>query len=184
MNFCSYCGDRVTRSVPPGEHLARSVCVACGRIYYENPKIVAGCIPDWDGRILLCRRAIEPRVGRWTFPAGFMELGESAEDAAVRETMEEADTRVTELSLYAVYSLTHVDQVYLVFRGTMEKPEFAITYESSAVELFTTEDVPWNELAFPVIHEVLKRYVRDRARGVFGVHTGTLRDEGKKRVSG
>lgn len=174
MNFCSHCGARVVQAVPPGDQLVRGMCVACGRIHYENPKIVAGCIPEWGGRILLCKRAIEPRVDRWTFPAGFMELGESAEEAAVRETLEEADTHVTDLALHAVYSLTYVDQVYLVFRGILEKPEFAVTYESSEVDLFTLKEIPWQQLAFPVIREVLSQYVQDRRHGVLSVHVGTI----------
>jgi ADP-ribose pyrophosphatase YjhB (NUDIX family) len=110
MNYCSACGASVTKKVPAGDNLPRFVCDTCRAIHYHNPKIVAGCIPEWDGHILLCRRAIEPKSGLWTFPAGFMEIGESIEQAAVRETLEEAQAQVEHISLFAVLSLLHIGQ--------------------------------------------------------------------------
>src|SRR5262245_2510181 len=117
MNYCSACGAQVTRKVPEGDNLPRFVCDTCQAIHYHNPKIVAGCIPEWNGAILLCRRAIEPRSGLWTFPAGFMEIGESIEQAAARETWEEARAQVETISLFAVLSLPHIGPASLVFRG-------------------------------------------------------------------
>ncbi|MBM4124586.1 MAG: NUDIX hydrolase [Nitrospira sp.] len=174
MNFCSHCGNPVGLKVPPGDNLPRFVCDTCQAIHYVNPKVVVGCIPEWDGQILLCRRAIEPRVGLWTFPAGFMEAGEHTAEAAARETFEEAQAEVEITSLYAVFSLPHVSQIYVVFRGAMHKPEFGAGSESLEVQLFPHEKIPWDALAFPVIHETLTRYVQDRDRGQFDVHLGVV----------
>ncbi|MBI5855225.1 MAG: NUDIX hydrolase [Nitrospirae bacterium] len=174
MKYCSHCGAPVALKIPAGDTLPRHVCGACDTIHYQNPKIVAGCIPEWEGRILLCRRAIEPRTGFWTFPAGFMELGESAEQAAVRETFEEARAVVQLESLYAVLTLTHVNQVYLVYRGRLRAHEFGCGSESLEVQLFGTEAIPWNELAFPVIRDVLVRYAAERRAGTFSVHSGSI----------
>ena len=174
INFCSECGAKVEYKVPSGETLLRAVCVSCQTIHYQNPKIVAGCIPEWEGQILLCRRAIEPRLGRWTFPAGFMEMGESTEEAAARETLEEAKANVEITSLYAVYSLPHVSQVYVVFRGQLVTREFGVGDESSEVELVSLDQIPWDHLAFPVIVEILTRYAEDTKQNTFGVHFGTV----------
>ena len=174
IHFCSQCGSKVEEKIPQGESLLRAVCVSCQTIHYQNPKIVAGCIPEWDQHILLCRRAIEPRMGLWTFPAGFMEMGESTEEAAARETLEEAKADVEITSLYAVYSLRHVSQVYVVFRGQLRAREFGVGDESSEVELVSLDAIPWEQLAFPVIREILTRYVDDCRQGKFGVHFGTV----------
>ncbi|MEW6247115.1 MAG: NUDIX hydrolase [Nitrospirota bacterium] len=174
MKYCSQCGAPVIRKVPPGDNLPRFVCEACQAIHYQNPKIVAGCIPEWNGSILLCRRAIEPRSGLWTFPAGFMEIGESTEQAALRETLEEAHADVEIASLYAVFSLPHISQVYVVFRGRMKNPEFKAGAESLEVQLFPPETIPWDLLAFPVIRETLARYVRDLEQGCFTLHVGSV----------
>ena len=174
IRFCSECGAEVEQKVPQGETLLRAVCVSCQTIHYQNPKIVAGCLPEWKGQLLLCRRAIEPRLGLWTFPAGFMELGESTEEAAARETLEEAKANVEITSLYAVYSLPHVSQVYVVFRGQLVTRDFGIGDESSEVELVSLDHIPWDHLAFPVIVEILTRYVEDIKQNKFGVHYGTV----------
>lgn len=177
MNYCSHCGATVTHKVPVGDNLPRHVCDQCERIHYHNPKIVAGCIPEWEGQVLLCRRAIEPRLGLWTFPAGFMELGESTEQAAVRETMEEAQADVTIAGLYAVLSLPHIGQVYLVFRGRMTAPTFMAGPESLDVRLFSLSAIPWETMAFPVVSEALRRYVADAKNGEFPVHLASLPDQ-------
>ena len=117
MNYCNHCGARIERRIPEGDNRLREVCTACGYIHYQNPKIVAGCIAEWGDRILLCRRAIEPRYGLWTLPAGFMENGETALEAAVRETQEEANARVEVSGLFALLNLPHVSQVYMIFRA-------------------------------------------------------------------
>jgi ADP-ribose pyrophosphatase YjhB (NUDIX family) len=174
MKYCSQCGQPVVLKVPPGDNLPRHVCEACRTIHYQNPKIVAGCIPEWHNQILLCRRAIEPRVGFWTFPAGFMEAGEDTAQAAARETLEEAKASVEITSLYAMFSLPHVSQVYVVFRGTLRNVEFGAGAESLEVQLFPWDKVPWERLAFPVIHETLVRYVEDRRQGRYQVHVGVV----------
>lgn len=174
MKFCSECGAGVSSKIPPGDNLPRFVCEICQVIHYINPKIVAGCIPEWEDKILLCRRAIEPRLGYWTFPAGFMEIGESTEQAAIRETMEEAQAEVEITSLYAVLSLPRISQVHMIFRGTMNRPEFRAGTESLDVQLFTLGEIPWEDLAFPVIREALERYVADAARGTFSMHFGSV----------
>ncbi len=174
MNYCSHCGAQVALKIPPGDFLPRHVCDTCQTIHYQNPKVVVGCIPEWDGQVLLCRRAIEPKAGWWTYPAGFMETGETIEQAAVRETWEEAKAEVELVSLYGVFSLPHVSQVYVVFRGRLRVPEFAVGSESLEVQLVPPEKIPWEHLAFPVIHETLARYVRDRSQGRFDVHVGLI----------
>ena len=176
MKYCSHCGASVSQKVPPGDNLPRHVCNQCEEIHYHNPKIVAGCIPEWEDQILLCRRAIEPRLGLWTFPAGFMELGESTEEAAIRETKEEAQADVEISGLYAVLSLPHIGQVYLVFRGRMLAPTFEAGTESLEVRLFSLSTIPWEQIAFPVVREALRRYVDDVATGRFGVHLASLHD--------
>jgi ADP-ribose pyrophosphatase YjhB (NUDIX family) len=174
MKYCSHCGAPVVRKIPTGEQLVRFVCEACRTIHYENPKIVAGCIAEWEDRILLCRRGIEPQYGYWTFPAGFMENDETTDQAAARETLEEAEARVEIVSLYAAFTLTHVNQVYLVFRGRLGGPSFGAGIESLDVDLVHPDKIPWDQLAFPVIQETLKRYVEDLRRGQFGVHVGQV----------
>lgn len=144
--------------------------MTCHTIHYQNPKIVAGCIPEHDGRILLCRRAIEPRHGLWTLPAGFMENGESTEQAAARETMEEARARVEDLSLYGVFSIPHISQVYMMFRATLANDDFGPGEESLDVRLFEESDIPWDELAFPVIRLTLQRYFSDLHEKGFALH--------------
>ncbi len=170
MNFCSHCGAKVSSRIPSGDNRPRHVCDSCGTIHYQNPVMVTGCIPEWEDRILLCRRAIEPRSGLWTVPAGFLERGESVAEGAVRETWEEARTRVDLLGLFAVLNLAHIGQVYFLLRGRMRREEFASTPESSEVKLFPEEDVPWGEIAFPVVRECLRLFFRDRQGGAFGVH--------------
>lgn len=174
MKYCSACGQPVSLKVPAGDTLPRFVCGACEMIHYQNPKVVAGCIPEWEGQILLCRRAIEPRTGFWTFPAGFMETGEHTAQAAMRETLEEACATVDIGPLHAVFSLPHVSQVYVVFRGALRAPDFAAGAESLEVQLFPLDKLPWEELAFPVIHEALARYVEDRRQGRQQVHVGVV----------
>lgn len=154
--------------------MSRFVCDTCQTIHYQNPKIVVGCLPEWGDQLLLCRRAIDPRTGFWTFPAGFMELGESAEQAAARETLEEAEADVEITSLYAVLSLPHISQVYMVFRGTMRSPDYGAGSESLEAQLFRPDTIPWDALAFPVIAEALRHYVQDKGRGMVDVHFGVV----------
>ncbi|HEX5647112.1 MAG TPA: NUDIX hydrolase [Nitrospira sp.] len=176
MNYCSQCGAPVIQKIPPGDNLPRHVCGQCESIHYHNPKIVAGCIPEWEDQILLCRRAIEPRRGLWTFPAGFMEIGESTEEAAIRETKEEAQADVEITALHAVLSLPHIGQVYLVFRGRMLSPTYEAGTESLEVGLFSFPAIPWEQIAFPVVREALRRYVGDVTAGRFQLHLASLSD--------
>lgn len=174
VNYCSHCGAEVGVRVPEGDNRPRHVCGACGTIHYQNPKVVVGCIPEWGDRILLCRRAIEPRYGFWTLPAGFMERGETTQDGAARETYEEALARVEVLSLYTLFNLPHIDQVYLLFRSRLLDLGFGPGEESLEVRLFAEAEIPWGEIAFPVIRETLKLYFADRKAGGFPLRSGDI----------
>jgi ADP-ribose pyrophosphatase YjhB (NUDIX family) len=166
MNFCSHCGQPVSLRVPEGDHLPRHVCAACGTVHYQNPKIVAGCVPEHDGRILLCRRAIEPRRGYWTIPAGFMENGETTQEAARRESIEEALAEVEVGSLLAVVHVLHADQVHVMFRARLPKPEFGAGAESLEVMLYDEQAIPWQDIAFRSVDFALRRYFEDRRAGL------------------
>ena len=145
-----------SRTVPDGDDRLRQVCDHCGFVAYENPKLVVGSVVRHDGRFLLCRRAIEPRKGFWTIPAGYMELHETAEDGARREAKEEACAEITIGPLLAIYSVPRISQVQLHYRAMLAKPEFAPGYESLEVDLFRWEDIPWDDIAFPSVHWVLE----------------------------
>ncbi len=162
MTYCTACGARLIVAIPDGDTMPRFVCERCRAVHYENPKIVVGCIPEWEDRVLLCRRAIEPRHGFWTFPAGFMEQDETLEEAAARETLEEAGADVEIARLCAVMSIPRANQVYVVFHGTMKNAAYAAGAESLAVGLFPRNGIPWPQLAFPVIDDVLKHYCAER----------------------
>jgi ADP-ribose pyrophosphatase YjhB (NUDIX family) len=166
MNFCSHCGQPVSLRVPEGDHLPRHVCTACDTVHYQNPKIVAGCVPEHDGRILLCRRAIEPRRGYWTIPAGFMENGETTQEAARRESIEEALADVEIGSLLAVVHVLHADQVHVMFRARLPKPEFGAGAESLEVMLCDEQAIPWQDIAFRSVDFALHRYFEDRRAGL------------------
>lgn len=174
MNFCSDCGARVELIIPEGDHLPRHVCLTCNKIHYHNPRIVAGAIPEWQGKLLLCRRAIEPRYGYWTLPAGFMENNETTAAAAVRETYEEACADVKIDGLYTIFSMPHASQVYMLFRATLKNPKFAPGAESLEAALVEPSEIPWRELAFPAVHESLRLYVNECEQGRFGVHVGHI----------
>src|SRR5579871_3933177 len=165
MNFCNQCGARVAFRIPEGDHLSRHVCEACGAIHYENPKLVVGCVPVHAERILLCRRAIEPRRGYWTVPAGFMENGETLQQAAARESFEEALARVEVGSLLSVVHVLHAQQVHVFFRAKMTTPEFGAGVESLEAVMVEPNDIPWSDIAFPSTDYTLKRYLEDRAAG-------------------
>lgn len=174
MNFCSQCGGRLTLRIPPGDTHPRYVCDACQTIHYQNPKIVVGCIPEWEGKILLCRRAIEPRHGLWTIPAGFMENGETTLEAAARETLEEANARVDIGALYALYNLPHYDQIYLIFLARLTDPAFSPGEESLETQLFSPQDIPWNSIAFQAVRHSLQQFVADRGQGTFHFHMADI----------
>jgi ADP-ribose pyrophosphatase YjhB (NUDIX family) len=174
MKYCAECGHAVEQKVPAGDHLPRYVCPDCGTVHYQNPKIVAGCVPEYQGRILLCRRAIEPRHGYWTIPAGFMENGETTQEAARRESLEEACAHVEIGSLLAVVHVLHADQVHVMFRAALPKPEFAAGAESLEVMLCDEADVPWQDIAFRSVDFALRRYFDDRRRNVEAHHFTTI----------
>lgn len=165
MKFCSSCGAVVSLRVPAGDNRERYVCTRCQTIHYQNPKIVAGSIPEWDGGILLCRRAIEPRYGLWTLPAGFMENGETTEQAALRETWEEAGAQIRIAGLYSLFSIPHISQVYMLFRGELLGGVYTPGEESLECEVFDAASLPWDRLAFPVVRETLRRYFADKDKG-------------------
>jgi len=174
MNFCPDCGAPVVKRVPEGDHLPRNVCPACGTIHYENPKLIAGCVPELDGRILLCKRAIEPRRGFWTIPAGFMENGETLQQAAARECWEEALARVEIGGICAIVHVLHARQVHVMFRAVLAGPSYGVGVESLDVRLCTEAEIPWPEVAFPSVAFALGRYLQDRASGTPGLHFTTI----------
>lgn len=175
MNFCSQCGARLSLRIPPGDHLPRYVCDHCHTIHYQNPKLVVGCIPVWDGRILLCRRAIEPRRGLWTIPAGFMENGETTAQAAAREASEEANADVEIGPLYALYNLPGYSQVYLIFLGRLRSPQFSPGEESLETHLFAPDEIPWDEIAFLAVRQSLQRYIAEAPQNAFHFQMGDIR---------
>ena len=174
MIFCTHCAARLEMRTPPGDNLPRHVCPNCGEIHYLNPKIIVGCVAEWEGRLLLCRRAIEPRHGLWTLPAGFMEVGETTAQAAYRETLEEAGADVDIDALFAIVNVAHIDQVHLFYRGRLRRPHYAAGEESLAVNLFTEAHIPWHELAFRSVEFCLRAYLADRQAGHFRVHEADL----------
>lgn len=174
MKYCCHCSAAVELLIPEGDCLPRYVCTTCHVIHYQNPKMVVGCIPEWEDKILLCRRAIEPRVGWWTLPAGFMENNETLAQAAARETLEEANARVEIGDLYALYSLPHISQVYVLFRAQLLDLDFKPGIESLEVKLMSENEIPWEEMAFRVIHDPLRRYFNERRHGKLGFHMGVI----------
>jgi ADP-ribose pyrophosphatase YjhB (NUDIX family) len=175
MKFCSHCGSTaLEHRVPDGDTLRRYVCSNCGTIHYQNPKVVVGCLPEWEGQVLLCKRAIEPRHGLWTLPAGFLENGETILAGAERETAEEARARVAVGALYTVISLPQINQLYVMFRARLLDLGFGPGPESLDVRLFDEAAIPWNELAFRTIARTLRNYFLDRKLGEFPVHVSAL----------
>jgi ADP-ribose pyrophosphatase YjhB (NUDIX family) len=169
MKFCSDCGNPVKQEIPAGDNRPRYVCIDCKTIHYQNPKIVAGTLPIYQGKILLCKRAIEPRLGYWTLPAGFMENQETTSEAALRETWEEAEAKVTLDGLYTVMDIPHIDQVHIFFRATIIDGEFGVGDESLETKLFSPEEIPWDEISFPTVFQTLKQYLLDEPRSHFPV---------------
>jgi len=174
MNYCSHCGSGVELKVPDGDHLPRHVCSSCGLVHYQNPRIIVGCIPVWENRILICKRAIEPRHGYWTLPAGFMENNETVADGATREALEEALADVEITSLQAVINVLHTQQVHMMFRAQLRHPSVGAGEESLEVKLVTPDEIPWADLAFRSVRYSLERYLDDLKTGFNGVHMHTL----------
>jgi len=175
MKFCSNCAAPLARRVPPGDSLPRFVCDACGEVHYQNPRLVIGSIPEWEGRILLCRRAIEPRYGYWTLPAGYMENDETTGDAARRETLEEAGARIELGEPFSMVSVPQVNQVHLFYRARLLDLEFQPGEESLEVALFEEAQVPWKEVAFRTVGLTLKYWFADRKRRSFAFHAEDIK---------
>ncbi|MDX1451828.1 MAG: NUDIX hydrolase [Oleiphilaceae bacterium] len=174
MNYCSHCGGDIEHKIPADDNRPRHICVACGTIHYQNPNIVAGTIPVYENKILLCKRAIEPRHGFWTLPAGFMENQETTTEAAMRETWEEAEAKVEIQALYTVLNVPQIDQVHMYFRATIINGEFGVGPESLETRLFTEEEIPWDELAFPTVKKTLRLFLAERKHEQFGVHVDDI----------
>jgi ADP-ribose pyrophosphatase YjhB (NUDIX family) len=175
LNFCSACGAPVALRQLGDDHLPRHICTRCQTVHYENPKIIVGTLPVWhDGRVLLCRRAIEPRHGLWTLPAGFMENGETTQQGAARETREEANARVEMGDLYSLHNLPYINQVHLLFRAELLDLDFSPGVESLEVALFAESEIPWDTLAFRPVRYTLQHYFADRQTGHFPLHIGDV----------
>jgi ADP-ribose pyrophosphatase YjhB (NUDIX family) len=174
INYCSVCGTPTSQRIPDGDALVRAVCDACGTVHYQNPKLVVGCLPVWEDKVLLCRRAIEPRYGMWTLPAGFMEKHETLPEAALRETLEEACARVELGSLYTLISVPHVSQVHAIYRARLLDLNFAAGSETLEVALFDEQKIPWDEIAFRTIAMTLRHFYAERQTGRFSFHTAEL----------
>jgi len=174
MKFCSNCGAPVTLKVPAGDTLPRHVCDACSTIHYQNPRMVVGCIAEWEDRILMCRRGIEPRHGLWTVPAGYMENGETTFQGAIRETLEEANARVEISSLYALYNIPHISQVYVLFRARLLDANVRPGAETLEARLFAEQEIPWDRIAFASVRNALIHYFDDRRNGEYPFHMGTI----------
>ena len=166
--------QKFNKEVPEGDNRERTVCDNCGMIFYENPKVVAGCLLVWKDKILLCKRATEPRAGYWTLPAGFMENYETVEDGARRETMEEAGAKSKKIDLFLMCNLPHISQVYMMYHGKLEDGKYEAGIESTEVKLFSKDEIPWNEIAFTVIEKTIKLYYKDVEKGNIGIHFDTI----------
>ncbi len=172
--FCAACGQPIVRRVPTGDSRERDVCGHCGTIHYVNPRPVVGTIPVWQDTVLLCRRAIEPRYGLWTLPAGFMEVGETTGEGALRETLEEARARVALGPLFTMIDVPYIEQVHVFFRAELLDLDFAAGEETLEVRLFREAEIPWPELAFRTVAQTLRLFFADRARGQFGTHVQAI----------
>ena len=174
IKHCRVCGSEVQYRVPADDNRERAVCPACGEIHYENPLNVVGTVPVWGEQVLLCRRNIEPRYGMWTLPAGFMELGETTGEGALRETVEEAGARVELGALFTVLDVVRVGQVHLFYLARMLDTTLAPGPETIEARLFHEHEIPWDELAFRTVRQTLEHFFADRAQGRFGLHVGGI----------
>lgn len=161
IKFCNYCGSEVEYKVPTNDDHKRAICTNCKAIHYQNPKVITGVIVEHKGKILLAKRAIQPRYGTWTIPAGFMELDETVQAGAARECYEETEAKVKDIKLFGVYNTIINSQVYTIFRAQLDGNHFAPTIESLEVKLFDPKDIPWDNIAFPSVETALKRYIKE-----------------------
>jgi len=174
IKHCRACGAATVYRTPADDNRDRATCTLCGTVHYENPLNVVGTLPWWQDKVLLCRRNIEPRRGLWTLPAGFMELGETTAEGALRETVEEAGAHVELGGLFTLLDVVRVGQVHFFYRARLLDTEFAPGPESMEVGLFGEGDLPWDELAFRTTRRTLELYFADLRAGVFTVHFGSI----------
>jgi ADP-ribose pyrophosphatase YjhB (NUDIX family) len=174
INYCSSCGATVSFRVPAGDNLPRHVCDTCGAIHYQNPRLVVGTLPIWKDKVLLCRRAIEPRRGMWTLPAGFMENSETVEQAALRETREEAKASISLGEMFTLISVPYISQVHVIYGATLADLAFSAGDETLEVRLFAEDEIPWDDIAFRTIAITLRHYFDDRRAGALRFHCGDL----------
>jgi len=175
IDYCTRCGNRTRMEIPTGDNLPRAVCGTCNHIHYENPRIIVGCIPEWENKILLCKRAIEPRLGFWTLPAGFMENNETTQEGALRETFEESLAKATIIEPFSLIDIPHINQVYLLYRAKLNDESYGTTAESSEVTLMNEQSIPWDQIAFKAIRRSLELYFEDARRNTFDFHVETIR---------
>lgn len=175
MKYCNQCGASVSLFIPAGDNRERHVCLECDTIHYQNPRIITGTLPVFEDSVLLCKRAIEPRLGLWTLPAGFMENGESTEQGAIRETLEEANAQVSIDGLYCLFDLPQFNQVYTFYRAQLLDLDFYAGDESLQVCLFKESEIPWDQLAFSVVSQALELYFQDRKKHHYPVHSKTIK---------
>jgi ADP-ribose pyrophosphatase YjhB (NUDIX family) len=174
MSFCSFCGHSKIETIPLGDQKIRKVCTHCGTIHYVNPKVICGALALWEDKVLLCRRAIEPRYGLWTLPAGYMELFETMEQGAARETREESEAEVEIEQLYCMYNIPRIGQIYVLFKTQIKDGFFGAGEETLESRLFEEHEIPWNDLAFPSVERTLRHYFEDRKNNIFPMHLETL----------
>ncbi|HAC34424.1 MAG TPA: NUDIX hydrolase [Gammaproteobacteria bacterium] len=179
MKYCSSCGAPVRQEIPAGDNRHRHVCNDCDEIHYHNPNIVVGCVPQWQEQIILCRRAIEPRVGYWTMPAGYLEIDESTDEGARREAEEEAGIDVDIGELLTLINIPQIAQVHMIYLAELRTPDYAAGEESLEVQLFTEAEIPWDDLAFPTVKLTLEHFFADRQAGNFKLHSEVLRHHGR-----
>ncbi|MDF1765207.1 MAG: NUDIX hydrolase [Gammaproteobacteria bacterium] len=185
MKYCHHCAAELIHKIPVGDDKLRHCCDACDSIFYQNPNNVVGTLPTFENKVLLCKRAIEPRLGKWTLPAGFMENGESSLEGAMRETREEAGANIVvrDDSLYTLFNLPKINQVYLFFRAELSDLDFAAGAESLEVALFEEHEIPWDELAFPVVVSTLKHYFEDRKNQRYPVRMFDVHYSPERKIS-
>lgn len=182
MRFCPSCGHSVEHVVPPGDNRPRHCCPSCKAIHYQNPRMVLGTVPVWEDKILLCRRAIEPRYGFWTLPAGFMENGESTGEGAARETLEEAGADITLGDMFSVIDVPQVEQVHIFFLARLNRPELDPGPETLEAQYYAEHEIPWDRLAFRTVSQTLRWFFEDRRAGRWQLHTDTLRFDATRRA--
>ncbi len=172
IKHCKHCGSAAAYRLPDdGDTKLRAICTACQTVHYENPLMVVGTLPFWGDQVLLCKRNIEPRWGKWTLPAGFMELEETTAEGAARETDEEAGAQIEMLGLYTVLNVARVGQVHMFYRARLLSDQFKPGFETIEARLFAQDEIPWEEIAFRTVKETLERFFADRLAGTFPVHS-------------